>query len=214
MGLAAGVWRTTRDAILIRGRDTAIVYVSDRGDGPGRADLASAVELRRGVGDPWSLCRYLGEHNDDKFCVNGPGSDEGVEPARSRGVATELQGRTRSSCPRRFDLWIRGSDSMGDNVVALDDVRRGSPSLMTNNESVCGRTELSLLPRRARHPTTRTWRAWCRREDSSSLPCAAGAPEVEARPPSPDLPAPGHAPSTVAGAGHKSPRRSGSSSTT
>jgi CoA:oxalate CoA-transferase len=63
VGLAAGVCRTTRDAISIR-RDTAIVDVSDRGDGVVPL-ISSPQQFSHAESGIQGVVPYLGEHNDE-----------------------------------------------------------------------------------------------------------------------------------------------------
>ena len=63
VGLAAGVCRTTREAISMR-RDTAIVEVSDRGDGVVPL-ISSPQRFSRAESGIHGVVPYLGEHNDE-----------------------------------------------------------------------------------------------------------------------------------------------------
>jgi crotonobetainyl-CoA:carnitine CoA-transferase CaiB-like acyl-CoA transferase len=63
VGMAAGVCRTTRDAISIR-RDTAIVDVSDRGDGVVPL-ISSPQQFSHAESGIHGVVPYLGEHNDE-----------------------------------------------------------------------------------------------------------------------------------------------------
>ena len=63
VGMAAGVCRTTRDVISIR-RDTAIVDVSDRGDGVVPL-ISSPQQFSHAESGIHGVVPYLGEHNDE-----------------------------------------------------------------------------------------------------------------------------------------------------
>jgi crotonobetainyl-CoA:carnitine CoA-transferase CaiB-like acyl-CoA transferase len=63
VGMAAGVCRTTRDAISIR-RDTAIVEVSDRGEGVVPL-ISSPQQFSHAESGIHGVVAYLGEHNEE-----------------------------------------------------------------------------------------------------------------------------------------------------
>ena len=92
------------DAISIR-RDTAIVDVSDRGDGVVPLISSPQQFSHAGVGDPWS--RAVPGRTQRRGSAPVAGSDRSEGAARGRGAALSSEVGLGRGADRRFHPWIR-----------------------------------------------------------------------------------------------------------